>query len=218
MSKVGNTQGFLTVLRKVGDYLQPSGKSRPIYECICECGNIVTVRSNSMHNRSSCGCLKLQVKEPKQRSLVTKHNSRYHHMLARCYDENAVGYSNYGGRGISVCERWRGTDGLVNFCEDMGECPKDFTLDRIDVNGDYSPDNYRWADHTTQSYNRRKDSNNTSGRTGVYWFKRVNKWTAAIHFQDNQIHLGYFNKYEDAVAVRRAAEVKYYGVTKDYGE
>jgi hypothetical protein len=134
-------------------------------------------------------------------------------MLGRCYDEREEGYENYGGRGITVCDSWR--EDFRNFIEDMGERPEKFVLDRIDPDGNYCPENCRWVDRNISSYNTRKASNNTSGRTGVYWFERVGKWVAAIHVKGEQIHLGYFLDFEDAVKAREDAEIKYYGVNKE---
>ena len=79
----------------------------------------------------------------------------YSNMKTRCYNKNHKQYKNYGGRGIKVCERWLGVYGFLHFREDMGKRPEGYTLDRIDVNGDYCPENCRWADLATQQKNRK---------------------------------------------------------------
>lgn len=73
-------------------------------------------------------------------------------MRSRCHNRNVPDFVRYGGRGIRVCERW---DAFENFLADMGEPPKGMTLDRIDVNGDYTPDNCRWLSRAGQNRNKR---------------------------------------------------------------
>ena len=73
-------------------------------------------------------------------------------MLSRCYTPSATGFANYGGRGISVCDRWRIFD---NFIADMGECPEGSSIDRIDANGNYEPSNCRWSSRKEQNRNQR---------------------------------------------------------------
>ena len=90
----------------------------------------------------------------------------YDSMKQRCLNPKAKAYKNYGGRGIKICDRWLAKpNGFKNFLKDMGKCPKGttksgyraYTLDRIDVDGDYCPRNCRWADWKTQSANKRAD-------------------------------------------------------------
>lgn len=81
----------------------------------------------------------------------------YNSLLQRCCNENRTNFEHYGGRGITVCDRWLDPEnGYENFVVDMGPRPEGFTLDRIDPDGGYCPENCRWADWATQCRNQRR--------------------------------------------------------------
>ncbi len=128
----------------------------------CYCGNVFIVREDSVRSghTKSCGCLwiKTVTKHGQAASTNKKPSVEYvawSSMIVRCYDVNTKYYKHYGGRGITVCDRWRTS--FSNFLSDMGTKPKkELSLDRIDNDGDYRPDNCRWADRSTQARNQRR--------------------------------------------------------------
>ena len=134
-------------------------------------------------------------------------------MKERCYNPKNKRYNSYGASGIVVCDRW--LNSFENFLEDMGERPENTTLERINVKGNYEVENCKWENPTNQAFNISRKSNNSSGRTGVNFNKKLGKYTACISKNNIQFHLGVFETFEEAVLAREKAEIQFYGYCKE---
>lgn len=136
---------------------QTNGCYKRFWNCRCDCGKEVEVCSGNLTGHTqSCGCLQLErIGEAlyKHGAGETSEYRTWSAMRRRCYDKNDKGYKNYGGRGISVCDRWNSS--FVNFFSDMGERPKGLSLERVDNNGNYCPENCKWGTKLEQIRNRR---------------------------------------------------------------
>lgn len=155
----GKRFGRLTVMRRVAPTIQ---RPEVWWFCRCECGRFKTVLGYRLRHgiTKSCGCLIRESAARSGRLCKTHGRSKtneyrcWAEMFQRCTNSNRCNWKYYGGRGIKVCKRWRKFE---NFFTDMGLRPKGKTLDRFpNNNGNYEPGNCRWATHSQQQKNRRK--------------------------------------------------------------
>jgi hypothetical protein len=157
--EIGDRHGRLVVLGRA-----ESGRHGVTVRVRCDCGTETTALLSNMRSgrKQSCGCLR-----DERIAAVGVRNRRHGHaagrrsptymtwraMLGRCYRPSIRGWEYYGGRGVTVCDRWR--ESFEIFLEDMGERPAGRTLDRIDPEGNYEPGNCRWSTLSEQRRNRR---------------------------------------------------------------
>ena len=138
----------------------------------------------------SCGCLRKSLRKTHGLS-SHKFYHTWDNMMKRCYNPKNKDYYNYGGRGIIVCEEWLDIRNFIDWVEKTNI--EGYTLDRIDNDKGYSPDNCRWADKTTQVMNRGIAKNNKSGYIGVSFYKSYSKWCSEIYHQGNKVRIGYYD-------------------------
>lgn len=141
----------LTVIERVGS--NKSGNST--WRCICKCGKETIVGGSQLVNGKigSCGCKGRDRFIGKLKNQYLSEYATYHAMKQRCFNPENKSYKDYGGRGITVCERW--LQSFEVFIQDMGGRPEGLSLDRIDNDGNYEPSNCRWATRMEQRVNQR---------------------------------------------------------------
>lgn len=214
---VGQRFGMLTVIKRVEDYIQPSGQHKTQWLCKCDCGNDVAVLGNNLikGNTKACGCIRNKDKK--------KHNQ---------YDLSGDYGISYTSKGQKFYFDLEDYDLIKKYCWKINKngyvlssngvfmhrvimnCPNELVVDHIngeESRNDNRKSNLRIATPSQNCMNRKIQSNNTSGITGVYFDKDKNKWFSTICISHNSIHLGYFDNKEDAIKARKDAEEKYFG-------
>lgn len=178
--------GRLTVVKFIGKHT-----GNFFWECLCSCGKSTTVRSSSLKRGKvvSCGCYGAQrVIEAKTKHGLagTREYVAWASIIHRCTNQNAKGWKDYGGRGITICDRWRS---FTNFIADVGMGAfAGCTIERIDNNGSYEPGNVRWATRKEQARNRRSNRHLTfKGRT-----KPIAAWADEVGVSAKVIYLRLF--------------------------
>lgn len=130
-------------------------KSRWLCECDCGKQKIIYAKDLKSNNTKSCGCLRnIKKYDDKTKNFIKRLQYIFYHMKQRCYDKNNAGYKYYGNKGITICDEWlKDINNFYNWAINNGY-QENLTIERINVNGNYEPNNCRWITKTEQGYNR----------------------------------------------------------------
>ena len=187
----GKKFGRLTVIDKAEKHVKPSGGTVGRWKCKCDCGNVLVVDTHSLKSghTQSCGCRKIEmlVEQSTKHGMYRKTVYRtWDSMVQRCENQRHKQYNDYGGRGIKVCDRWRNS--FQAFFDDVSILPhfgeNGYTLDRMNVNGNYEPTNVRWATKKEQQNNMRSNlliSYNDQTKT-------LSQWAEELGFKNSTLY------------------------------
>ena len=180
------------------------------WECECDCGTLTIVKAKHLKAGAtrSCGCLRRDTNTALKGTHCLSHTAEYRIwrlMKYRCQDKSAKSYVNYGGRGIDIDPRW---EAFETFYQDMGPRPSEkHTLERVDNDRGYSPENCVWATRVEQMRNQRPRKGNTTGVPGVVRH-RSGGFEVCIGVGGKRRYVGYYSNLLDAFAARKSAENK----------
>lgn len=186
---VGAVYNRLTIIKEVSPHVQPNGRERRKVEVSCTCGKVFQTHLESVYagTSKSCGCLNIEHGMSK-----SKFQCFHNNMKARCDNPLHPSYPDYGGRGIRYAPKWKK---FQSFMDDMYDSYEEgLSLDRIDVDGDYTKENCRWTNDTVQGHNKRKKPNCLFKYKGIHLNTNKTRYVAAIR----ERYLSTFDCLEDA--------------------
>lgn len=194
MSKVKNLSGMKFGRLTAVEFVGVNKKHESLWSCKCDCGNVKVVVGCKLTGgyTRSCGCLNRETAQ----NLFRKHgmrNSRIYNcwrgMNQRCHNSSAPAYRNYGGRGISVCDEWRNSFEAFYAWSMKNGYTDQLTIERIDVNGGYCPENCCWANMKVQQNNRTNNrivSFSGKTQTVMQWADEVGVKAGTLYYRLNQ--------------------------------
>ena len=189
--------GRLTIVKEIEPYTVPStGRKYPKVLAKCDCGKEKEFRLAHLKRGDiqSCGCIhKEMLVERNTTHNLTKNPlyKRWHNMRSRCFNKDHTDYHSYGGRGITICDEWKeSVEPFITWAEVNGY-KEGLEIDRIDVNGNYCPENCRFVTRSLNARNIRSKTNSSSQYRGVSWKANRNKWMARVKVKGEENYLGY---------------------------
>lgn len=176
------------------------------WKCVCDCGNTTEVRTSNLKRNqvASCGCTHKKG-NPKHGQCYTRVYKIYAKMLRRCYKTYDPAYKNYGGRGITVCDEWKNSFEAFSKWAYQNGYSDELTIDRIDNDKGYSPDNCRWATVIQQANNTR--ANRLFTMNGVT--KTLSQWCAEYEVPYTRVHARLKSgwSFEEAISLKNDARI-----------